>query len=160
MLTRCDFLNKDGVTTFVLNSVTAPLKLFDPTVQQRVNTGRKRSQQHGAYPTQGLRDVLEIHCEGDLFGTDSANYWANRKSLIAALFGDPGTAPNLTDRKAGVLTVGFSGESEDYSADVEIVMFSAPLAALSPARTEYAVTFVSWNPWMIGVSSGNRHYIV
>ncbi len=118
MLTKCDFHNIDGTHTYSLNSVVAPLKDFDVTVDQRVDTERKKSQQHGDYPTLTLRGGMDIHCEGDLFGADSPGYVAERRALVTALFGVPTLTPVLTNRKLGYLQIGLAGESEDWVCEL------------------------------------------
>lgn len=159
MLTKCDFLNKDGVTTYSLNSDIAPLTAFEPTVTERTQTDRNKSQQSGVYATQSLRGALEIHVEGDLFGDDTTSYFTRRRALLAALFGDPNVPDVLTDMKYGTLIVHFDGETEDWQTDVTITLFSAPILALNWARTSYAITFVSWTTWLIGSTSGNKYYL-
>jgi hypothetical protein len=159
MLTRCDFVNSDGITGYSLNTDVAPLTTFDPSIVQRVDTTRNKPQQHGTLATKNLRSGLEIHCEGDLFGDDADLYWAQRKLMIAAFYGDPNVDPDLAVTRNGTLYVGFSGETEDYKTDVVITLFTAPIIALNWARTAYAVTFFSWTPWCIGVDTATRYYI-
>lgn len=159
MLTKCDFLNKDTITLYSLNSDIAPLRVFDPSVDERTVTDRHKSQQPGSYATQSLRGGLEIHVEGDLFGDDAITYFSRRRDLITALFGDPNVPDVLTDRKYGTLILRFDGETEDWQTDVTITLFSAPINALEWARTIYAITFFSWTPYLIGAVSGDRYYL-
>lgn len=162
MITRCDILNKDLVTTYSLNTDLAPLTDFVPTVVERVDTSRNKSQQHGTNATQRLRAGLELHYEGNLYGADetSGAYWTERKALLAALQGDPSVAPDFSDKKAGTIFMGFDGETEDYKADFEITLCTIPIAALAPGRTTFAITLFSWLPYMIGVTSGDPYWII
>lgn len=158
MLPKCQFNNVDGINTFDLNDVKSPLNLFDVTVASRNDTGRNRVQQHGVNPTKTLRGGMEIHCEGVLFDDDSGPYVTLRKSLVLALFGDPGAAFDPQQRSDGTLVIRLEGESEDWQTDCIVTAFSAPVRGNYPSLTEYAVTFFSWNPWFIGASSANRYY--
>lgn len=158
MLTKCDWTNAETAATYSLNSDVAPLKDFDVTVNERTNTDRTKAESHGVNPTFSYRGGMTIHCEGDLFKDTSADYVAERKLLVAALFGDPNSVPVPTQRKLGTLAVGFEGETEDWLADCIVLEFSGPVQALYPAFTNYLVSFFSWNPWFVGSVSGNKHY--
>lgn len=155
-LVRID--NADGVHSLEINTDEYPLHDFDPTVTNRTNLTRQKSQAHGLWPTNTLRDGMEIHVEGDIFGTSSADYFSKRMALLAALFGDPNTPPVLTDRYLGDLVIAVEGSTENWTCPFTITLFSAPLQGLSPARTPYAITFASWNPWFTGVDTGQYYY--
>lgn len=156
MLETCTWHNIDGTTTYDLNSVVAPLTDFDISVIQRIDKTRKKPQQPGLNPTYTYRDQMEIHCEGDLFQDDSASYVTERLALVSALFGSPDAV--ISDRSMGWLEVGFAGQAENWRADCTIEAFSAPVLALYPALTKYLVTFISWAPYFIGVTTPTNKY--
>jgi|SRR5215831_11161643 len=157
MINSATIHHADGSHTCDINTSTIPLRAFEVEVEQRTDHSRKKSQQHGVWPTLSYRDIMTIHMEGDIFGTSSADYFANRETLVLALFGTPG-ALDTTNRRVGYLQLNFEGATEDWKCDYTIDAFTAPLAALSPSRSEFALTLIAWNPWFIGASSGNKYF--
>jgi hypothetical protein len=152
--------NVDGTHTCEINTYTYPLHDFDPQVTPRINISRKRSQQNGVWPTKSYRDTLQVHCEGDIFGSSSANYFANRQALLLALFGTPGSAADdlsNNHRKMGWLDVLFTGATEHWLLDYTISAFSAPLIGDSPSRSAFMVTFEGWQPWFIGATTSTAY---
>lgn len=159
MLTKCDFINVDGVSTYSLNDVKSPLNTFDVQVANRTETGRNKMEQHGVNSTiASVRGGMEIHVEGSLFAETSSAYATERKALVKALFGDPNTPVTLTDRTNGTLTIRVDGETEDWEAYCAVTVFQAPMKGNFPALTDYLVTFFSWEPWFTGSSSGDKYY--
>jgi hypothetical protein len=156
MLDTLKFTNRDGSTFFQINDVTSPLTLFDVDVDRVVDVSRKKMQRPGVNPTLPFKGGMEIHCEGSLFDDDSASYVTQRKALLAAINGAPGpTSYSLTDRKDGTLQFRPAGETEDWITDVFVTAFTAPVRALYPALTEYAITMFSANPYFVGVTTGD-----
>lgn len=158
MINSAQIVNVDAIHSCYINTDTIPLHDFDPQITERTILNRQKSQDHGLWPTKSLRDQMEIHMEGDIFGNSSADYFDNRMALVAALYGDPNTPPVLTNRKYGDLILDMEGSSENWTCEFTITLFSAPLTGLSPSRTPFALTIVSWTPWFVGVTSGDRYY--
>jgi hypothetical protein len=158
MITAASIHNVDGTHNCDINTDIIPLHDFDVTPVLRTNTGRQKSQQPGRWPTWSTRDGYEIHMEGDIFGTSSADYFANRQTLIVALFGVPGATPVLTDRKFGTFHVTFDGSTEEWLADFTITAWSAPLNGDSPSRSAFAVTLETWDPWFVGASTSTKYF--
>jgi hypothetical protein len=100
---------------------------------------------------------MELHVEGDLLADDSADYVTKRLALATALFGAASLAAP-TVRKNGSLAIRFSGQTEDFGTDVVIDAFSGPLSGSYPAYSKYLVTFYSFNPYFVGLTSGNKYY--
>ena len=156
MLDTLKFTNRDGSTFYQINDVTSPLTLFDVDVERRVDTSRDKMQRPGVNATLPFKGGMEIHCEGALFDDDSPSYVTQRKALLAAINGAPGpTSFSLIDRKDGTLQFRPAGETEDWMTDCVVTAFTAPVRALYPALTEYAITFFSWTPYFVGATSGD-----
>lgn len=153
----------DGSHTFNFNTDSAPLTNFDVEPAMRVDSSRDKLMAHGQWPTRSYRGGMSIHCEGDLFGdqqsTDlltSTDYVTKRKSMVLALFGDPDAA--IVDEYMGGLRFQPAGETEMWVAQFcTIEAFQAPIEALNPAHSKYLVTFHSFDPWFVGLSSGNKY---
>lgn len=158
MLTKCDFNNVDGSHSYSFNDVQSPLNLFDPTVAVRIDTSRNKLQLPGVNPTKPYRGGMELHMEGLLFAESSSAYFTERQSIMLALYGDPNTPPDPTERIDGTLVIRLDGATEDWEADCAVTAFTAPLKGNYPALTEYGVTFFSWKSWFIGSSSGDFYY--
>lgn len=157
MIDAAKITNKDGSTYYQVNDVKSPLSDFEVTPARRVDTSRNRSQNHGVNPTISLKGGMEIHMEGALFDDDSALYIAQRKALVAAVEGDPN---NDTALSRYDLTFSFTptGEAEAWEAQCVVSEFTAPVRALYPALTEFALTLFSWLPWFVGANTGTRYY--
>lgn len=143
-------------TPYELNNYFNPLNLFDPQVEQRVETDRERAEAHGKWPTFSYRGGLEIHCEGAILADDAGDYNDKRIDLVYNLFGaadDP-----ISSRKMGDLVPTFDNQSEAWTTECTITAFSAPLTATSPNFTMYLVTFYSFTPYFLGVDSGDKYY--
>lgn len=156
MINKLDFLSIFTATTIHLNTDPPgyPVNVYDPTIEDRVDTSRNRMEQVGVWPTFPYEGGMSIHIEGDIIGTDSADYNTRRFALCAAFR----SAGIRTDRKHGTLTVGYDGQTEDWKTDVSVMAFSAPRGGLSPAISHFAVTLFSFTPYFIGVTSGDFHY--
>lgn len=158
MIESSQITNKDGSTFYQVNDTKSPFTLFDVSVQRRADTGRNRSQNHGVNPTISLKGGMEIHLEGALFDDSSELYIVQRKALIAAVEGDPNVDPDLATRFDLTYEVTFSGETEAWQTECIVSEFTAPVRALYPALTEYALTLFSWTPWFVGADTGTRYY--
>lgn len=158
MINSMTINNVDGIHSIDINTDLIPLNDFEVTVNERTITNRQKSQAHGLWPTRSLRDGMEIHAEGDIFGESSSDYFTRRIDLITALFGDPNADIVPTDRKLGDLIIDFEGSTETWTCSYTISAWSAPLQGLSPSRSSFAVTFETWDPWFIGTVSGDRYY--
>lgn len=158
MINSVTINNINGSDSYEINTDVAPLHDFDIAVTERTNLSRQKSQDNGLWPTLSFRDQMEIHVEGDIFGSSSSDYFTKRLALIAACFGDPNVPPVLTDRKLGDLDIDFVGSTEHWTCPFIISAFSAPLQGLSPSRTPYLITFVSFVPYFVGVTSGDKYY--
>jgi hypothetical protein len=158
MINSITINNVDGTHSYQINTDVAPLHDFDVTVTERVNMSRQKAQANGVWPTLSFRDAMEIHVEGDIFGTSSSDYFTKRASLIAACYGDPNAALVLTNRKRGDLDIDFVGSTEHWKCPFTITAFSAPVQGLSPSRTPFLITFSSTQPYFTGVTSGNFYY--
>lgn len=157
MLDTMTFTNWDGITYTQINDDKSPLSVFETTPEFRADTSRKKSQRPGVHPTIQLEGGMEIHVEGALFDDSSELYVATRKAMIAAFRGIPGTY-STTARKSGTLSLRPAGEDEDWTCDCVVTAFSAPVKALYPSLTEFAITLFSWNSWFIGANSGDLYY--
>lgn len=157
MLTYVGFRRILDGATIELNTDIYPLTEFDPTVAERNVTDRDKMQEHGVWPTFSYRGGLEIHLEGNIFGSDSADYMTNRIALVNGIFGSPDA--DVTDRRMGTFLVQFDGQGERWETDVAISAWSAPLKALYPSTTDWACTFFSFTPYLVGESSGSKYYI-
>ena len=140
-----------------INTNIYPLHDFDPTVSERTVTDRDKMQAHGQWPTYSYRGGMDIHFEGDIFGDTSDDYWTNRLALVAGIFGSPDAA--ITDRKLGDLIIELSGLTDRMQTEVCVTAWSAPIRGLYPSTSEFAVTFHSWTPYFIGISSGTKYYL-
>lgn len=158
MINAASITNVDGSHSCNINTDTIPLHDFDCVPILRTNTSRQKNQQPGRWSTWGTRDAYEIHMEGDIFGTSSADYFSNRQSLVLALFGTPGATPVLTDRKFGTFFITFDGSTEQWKQDFTITAFSAPLNGDSPSRSSFALTLETWDPWFIGVTTSTKYF--
>lgn len=157
MLTKCDLTNLETTVTYSLNSYTAPLRRFEPKPQRRTTTDRDKMEVHGVNPAFSYKGGMGIDLEGDLFGDDSTAYVAERKLLVAVIE-NATNANHPTLRSTHRLTIGLSGETEDWYVDGIIQEWSAPVTALAPSRSEFLITLFGWLPYFIGATTSNRHY--
>lgn len=161
MILKFDYTNAETGVVYHLNDDIAPMTDLDVTVSQRLSRDRTKMEQHGIWPTFNYRGEMEIHVEGDLLADDTADYVTKRLALVAALFGDPndgtsGEAPTV--RKNGSLLITLDGMGEDITCDVSIDAFSGPIQGAQGAFSNYLITFVSFDPWFVGATSGNKLY--
>lgn len=130
------------------------LQEFDPSISDRVDTSRERSQAQGFWPTYPYEGGMEIRCSGEIFGSDSDDYTSRRHSFLS-LFRFP-TGP--TERRHGHLDILFDGEAEHWLADVYATSVSMPRDTEGWARSAWSIVFASPLPYFIGATSGDPHY--
>jgi len=152
--------NKDGSTFYYVNDVKSPLTNFEPSIMRRADASRERSQDHGINSTISLKGGMEIHMEGALFDDTSADYITQRNAFVLAVEGDPNVAPVLTTRFDLTLDLEFAGDTEAWFGEAIVSEFTAPITALFPAKTDWALTLFFWDPWLVGRTSGNKRYII
>lgn len=136
--------------------VVAPMTQLDFTIDERT-IDRPRMQLHGSNPTFSYDGAMTIDITGMLMKDNPDDYVAERRTFVTALRYLPDTQPTV--RKRGVLELQWSGDAESMKADVTIQKISLPIAALSPSRTDYMITFSSFKPWFVGSSSGDLYYV-
>lgn len=145
MIELCRFDNING-TSVELNDLIAPLTEFSTSVDERF-TERNKSQQHGIYPSSTYWGKRLFHFTGSLQTQDSASYIAKRMAMVGAFM----PRPQFGIKKAGTLTMLFTGMSENLTADCSIDGYpDLPMQALSPSRTSYLVNLKSPDPRMYG----------
>jgi hypothetical protein len=156
MVTKFDFTNTQLAETYSFNTDDVPFtETFDIRVDDRNVIDREKMQDHGIWPTVPLQGGMSIDVAGDILSDSPENY-ITKRIAIARIFRGSGVAPTAT--KVGVVILGLSGQTEDWKTDVLIQQFSAPLKAGFVTYSPFMVTFFSFTPWFIGVTSGNKHY--
>jgi len=159
MIDYVKITNKDGSTFYQLNdNEQAPLQMWDPSINRRVDTSRERSQGHGINPTVSLKGGMELHLEGALFADNTTDYFVQHDALVLAVEGDPNLDPDNTVLYDLILAVRRSDQTEDWITQSIVSEFTAPIKALYPSGTEWALTLFSWTPWFVGHDTGTRHY--
>lgn len=155
MITKFDYTNAETSAVYHFNDDIAPMTSLDISVTQRLDKSRTKMEEHGIWPTFTFRGEMEINVEGDLLADDTADYVTKRFALTSALFGD-GSVP--TFRKNGTLVITLDSLGEDITCDVSIDSFSGPITGGNPAFSHYLITFVSPDPWFVGVTSSDKYY--
>lgn len=123
-----------------------------------------RPEQHGIQPAYTYLGKGTFHQEGDILYNDPSLYIQKRMDFLNVLFGalefDP-FAPISRNRKLGTLTIQFTDQELMETPDgVTIDGYpEIPMRALYPATTPYMITWVSFTPYLIGLSSG-QYYLV
>lgn len=144
MIESARFTNING--TFIdFNDFNVPFEQFTTEVSMRM-TEREKSQQHGLYPSNTYLGKRIFHCEGDILDNTSAGYWQRRMQMIGALVPRP-----HIDRKAGDLSILFSGFSESLTSECTLDGWpELPLVALSPSAGKYNINLKAFDPRMYG----------
>jgi hypothetical protein len=155
MITTMNFVPVTG-STIVLNTDPPgyPIHEYDPSIQDRVDTSRNKSQKQGVWPTFPYEGGMEIRIAGDIYGTSSSDYNDRRQALVNAFRRSGGP----TVRKHGTFVVRYDGETEDWVTDVVVTGFSAPRDADSWARSPFSVVLFSWTPYFIGGTTPSNIY--
>jgi hypothetical protein len=150
------FKNLQLNETYTFNTDTVPFtSAFDIRVEDRNEHDRAKTQDHGVWPTFSYHGGMAIDIGGEIHGSSPENYTDTRLAVVR-IFRGSGAPPTV--RGIGEVRVRFSGQTEDWKTTVNIAQFSAPLKAGYITYSEFMVTFFSFNPYFIGVTSGDKHY--
>lgn len=141
--------------TIELNNFIYPFSTeLDIELPDERGENRPKMQDHGEWPSSQYHGGMDIHAEGDIFGTDSANFFTNRTALVAILRFKPVAFVPIQ----GIVSIDFIGSTEIWQAEIDKIIFSAPLNASSPSRCAYQITFHSPLPYFIGADTATDYY--
>lgn len=158
MLDKFEFHSSIG-DVVVFNDDHLPLRSVEFEIPSRT-ADRPFMQRHGMHQTYTYFGYLLIHTEGDIFGSDSADFNDRKFTMIKKILGlNPDEAIQL-NKVLGTLYIRFTGMPEDYMAAVTLDGFpTIPMQGLSPARAPYQITWKSFRPYMYGAVSGLTHWV-
>lgn len=159
MLDKFELHSSNQVDVIQFNTDNLPLRRVEFEIAART-TDRPFMQRHGMHQTHTYFGNLLIHTEGDIFGTDSADFNARKFNLVKKLLGiNPGEAIQ-SNKLIGTLYIRFTGMPEDYTAAVTLDGFpTIPMEGLSPSRAPFQITYKSFRPYMYGAVSGLTHWV-
>lgn len=156
MIDAFTFKNLQLNETYTFNTDTVPFtSAFDVRTEDRNNNDRTKAQDHGVWPTYSYHGGMAIDVGGEIHGSSASNY-NDTRIAVARIFRGNGVAP--TQRGIGEVRITFTGQSEIWKTTVNIAQFTAPLRAGYITYSEFMVTFFSFNPYFIGVTSGDKKY--
>lgn len=115
---------------------------------------RPKMQDHGQWPTYQYHGGMTITAEGGIYGTDSPSYITARKALLAIVR----FIPVALSPYQGQVQLKWEGETEYWLADVDKVLFNAPLVPNSPSRSTFQLIFHSPLPFFIGQDTDDKYY--
>lgn len=157
MLIETDgFIYKNALgTSITLNDFTYPFETqLDIELADERSETRPKMQQHGQWPTYQLHGGMTITAEGAIYGDDSAGYISARKTLVNVIR----FVPVVLSPYQGQVQINWVDETEYWLADIDKVLFTAPLASSSPSRSTYQIVFHSPLPFFIGQDTNNQYY--
>jgi|SRR5215831_2141371 len=154
MLGNVVFLNELGNTiTLNADGGVYPITSWDYDVEQRYESQPKTGQD-GSWPTFDYDGPMQVTIEGAILASNSTDYTTKRNAL-AAIFRQK-AVPRV--RRTGILTVTFTGLSEDVKADVSLISISIPRTGAGNAYSEFRIVLQSDLPYWIGVTSSDAYY--
>lgn len=115
---------------------------------------RPKMQDHGEWPTSQYHGGMDIHAEGDIFGSDSSDFFTKRTALVNVIR----FVPVVLSPIQGIVSIDFVGSTEIWQAEIDNIIFNAPIGPGSPARCAYQITFHSPLPYFIGADTTTRYY--
>lgn len=156
MLTKFDFVNNDGDRQ-QFNTVTIPLNRCEFELEVR-SSRRTKAQANGTWPGFTKIGACLVHMEGQIFGTDSADFNARKLALLDLILPDPILFND--EYPLGRLEVQLDGMTEYAKADVSIDGdITIPMEGLSPARAPLQITWVNFQGYFTGAASGRRYWL-
>lgn len=137
MLTSVKIWNAPLTLVCELNRVDPvrfPIKVFEWDEPTKGNPIPKMEVpgQHDRY---NPIDAMNINMEGDIVGTTTAEYWVNRKELLAVVI--PDFEDSQIYRYHSHIQIKLDGDNETYYANVILKTRSTPMRALYPTVTEF-----------------------
>lgn len=144
--------NSDSI---LLNSFTYPFsEELDISITDERGDRRPKMQDHGEWPTTQYHGGMDIHAEGDILGESSEDFFANRIEFVSIIRFKPTGLGQIQ----GILSIDFIGSTELWQAEIDQIIFAAPLLPNSPARCAYQVTFHSPLPYFLGADTDTIYY--
>jgi len=138
-----------------------PLSEFD--IETNIDTHDfKKMSAPGQWPSYHYPDAMIVNMTGRILGVGAsdtlraADYFAQRLALVDAVLPP---LQVLTARYHAVLRVRFDGMTEDADAQVVVTQNSIPLAALFPAYSEFMITWKSFLPYFVGVTTQTQYQL-
>jgi hypothetical protein len=134
------FENFSNGTSVAFNTNDIPFRSMTTDSDYRTEM-REKSQEHGLWPAYTYLGGRRWQCEGDILDQTSADYMTTRREIKKSLT----PAPHLGYLAVGELRVQFSGMEEMFS-ECTVEACELPLEALSPARGEFMIIWVAFDP--------------
>ena len=145
MIDYINFVGRNGAS-ISLNDDVYPLTTYDSQVETATEE-RLRPSQHGLFPTYTYMGKRTFHMEGDIFGSDTADFISKRIALLAPFV----PVPEYGFQSIGTLVVKYTGLSEPVQAECfPDGLPAVPLEALSPSRGTFAISLQTFDPIMYG----------
>lgn len=151
------FVVSAGIYTVELNTFVYPLNDLDISLPDIRQENNPKMQQDGEWPGYQRLSGMDIHIEGDIFGVDSADYFANRKALTD-LFrkGNIGVdTPNAWN--VAIIFLGLDVD-DVWQTNATRVDFAAPVGGASPSRSPFTATFHCSDPYFIDAADQQQFY--
>ena len=125
MITKIEVWDANKISSVELDTLTYPLQKFSweypmagDTIPRPFSAGRHNSRKSVGYMT--------LDCEGEILGSSTSNYWANRKALVTKVLPARIQTPSVYRHSYIELTL---DDSTIYHADLQLASYSIPLAA-------------------------------
>lgn len=127
---------------------------FSPALQSRGDaTGRMQA--HGSNPRPRAYGGLILTVEGRVLGPDDVNLVAERRAMLAALFGDLTGSIASDDVSTGRFTFEWAGDAEAQYVDGTVDAYTADLGIDTIAVAAWQLTIRSDDPCFFGADSGD-----
>lgn len=141
-----------------------PLKQFDIVSNVDDPGDARKVGAHGQWPKFHYVDALTVDAVGDILGVGgdndarAADYITQRLALLDALLPPIDVSP-MTSRYHATLRVRMDGMDEDADALVVCKSKTIPIVANYPAYSEFQILWKSFEPYFVGVTSGDKYIL-
>lgn len=141
--------------SLTLNDFSYPLEDLEITLPDIRQENNPKMQQDGEWAGYQRLSGMDIHIEGNIFGTDSEDYFNKRVALVQILRNAVG-ADTPFPWNVAILFIG-SGTGY-WQANISKIDFAAPVGGGSPSRSPFTVTFHSPTPYFIDEDNNPQYY--
>lgn len=138
-----------GGSPFALNDESFPANLVDTHCEMSDRPRTPKQSQPGQYPVYTFARNRIWHIEGDILGTDMADYDTKRIALL-----NSGILPLAVPTTRYTSTITVTAETGDtFTSIVTLTSYSIPVAALYPGVGTYMFEWESDDPFVYDLSN-------
>lgn len=142
-------------TVITLNDFTYPLHNLEVSYPNPRQDERPKMQQDGRWGSFQRLGGMDIHIDGDIFGSSSADYMDKRLTLIYLIR----RAPIPADTPIRwIVSITLEGVGDTWSAGIDGIDLTAPVGAGSPSRGAFTCTFHSPDAYFLDSMSTKQYF--